>query len=527
MLWLNEITIIRIHANNDKFFYKQLSGSILEPMTRKNSLILSIDQGTTSSRAIVFDLNGVIRSSAQKEIEQIYPKNGWVEHNPEEIWETTIQVCHEALAKCNSSVSGIGITNQREKIVLWDRKTGIPVANAIVWQDRRTAPICAQLRAENIEELVNDKTGLLLDPYFSATKLCWLLDNVEGARRRAENGELAAGTIDSFLLWRLTGGELHATDATNASRTSLFNIHTQKWDADLMAIFRVPDLILPDVKDSSDDYGHSIPNLLGTAIPILGVAGDQNAALVGQACVNPGMVKSTYGTGGFVLVNTGKKILRSKHRLLTTLSYRIRGNVHYAIEGSIFNTGTSIQWMRDNLQFIKDADETEIYARHSVNNQIMFVPSFTGLGAPHWNPNARGAIYGLTRDTTPADMIRAALESVGYQSADLITAMRIDIAGAINTLRVDGGMSKNDWMLQFLADVTGVTVERSRVMETTGLGVAFLASLQTGIISSLEDLHKLWRSDKIFKSNISQNRRQALLENWALAVKSTQAFSVE
>ncbi len=496
-------------------------------MTKEKRLILSIDQGTTSSRAIVFDVDGSVRSSAQKEIEQIYPKNGWVEHDPEEIWNTTIQVCQEALAQCNGSVSGIGITNQRETIVLWDRKTGIPLANAIVWQDRRTAQICAQLRAQNFEDLIIEKTGLLLDPYFSATKLCWLLDNIEGARKRAEKGELAAGTIDSFLLWRLTGGKLHATDATNASRTSLFNIHKQKWDADLMGIFRVPDIILPEVKDSADDYGYSIPKLLGKAIPILGVAGDQHAALIGQACINPGMVKSTYGTGGFVLVNTGTKILRSKHRLLTTLSYRIGGNVQYAIEGSIFNTGTAVQWMRDNLQFIKSADETEAYARNSVDDRIMFVPSFTGLGAPHWNPNARGAIYGLTRDTTPADMIRAALESVGYQSADLLNAMRIDIAGAIKTLRVDGGMSKNDWMLQFLADVTGVTVERSKVMETTGLGVAFLVSLQAGIINSLEDLDKLWDNDKIFEPNISTKKRQTLLENWALAIKSTETFNVE
>ena len=496
-------------------------------MTKEKRLILSIDQGTTSSRAIVFDVDGSVRSSAQKEIEQIYPKNGWVEHDPEEIWNTTIQVCQEALAQCNGSVSGIGITNQRETIVLWDRKTGIPLANAIVWQDRRTAQICAQLRAQNFEDLIIEKTGLLLDPYFSATKLCWLLDNVEGARKRAEKGELAAGTIDSFLLWRLTGGKLHATDATNASRTSLFNIHKQKWDADLMGIFRVPDIILPEVKDSADDYGYSIPKLLGKAIPILGVAGDQHAALIGQACINPGMVKSTYGTGGFVLVNTGTKILRSKHRLLTTLSYRIGGNVQYAIEGSIFNTGTAVQWMRDNLQFIKSADETEAYARNSVDDRIMFVPSFTGHGAPHWNPNARGAIYGLTRDTTPADIIRAALESVGYQSADLLNAMRIDIAGAIKTLRVDGGMSKNDWMLQFLANVTGVTVERSKVMETTGLGVAFLVSLQAGIINSLEDLDQLWDNDKIFEPNISTKKRQTLLENWALAIKSTQTFNVE
>ena len=496
-------------------------------MTKEKRLILSIDQGTTSSRAIVFDVDGSVRSSAQKEIEQIYPKNGWVEHDPEEIWNTTIQVCQEALAQCNGSVSGIGITNQRETIVLWDRKTSIPLANAIVWQDRRTAQICAQLRAQNFEDLIIEKTGLLLDPYFSATKLCWLLDNVEGARKRAEKGELAAGTIDSFLLWRLTGGKLHATDATNASRTSLFNIHKQKWDADLMGIFRVPDIILPEVKDSADDYGYSIPKLLGKAIPILGVAGDQHAALIGQACINPGMVKSTYGTGGFVLVNTGTKILRSKHRLLTTLSYRIGGNVQYAIEGSIFNTGTAVQWMRDNLQFIKSADETEAYARNSVDDRIMFVPSFTGLGAPHWNPNARGAIYGLTRDTTPADIIRAALESVGYQSADLLNAMRIDIAGAIKTLRVDGGMSKNDWMLQFLANVTGVTVERSKVMETTGLGVAFLVSLQAGIINSLEDLDQLWDNDKIFEPNISTKKRQTLLENWALAIKSTETFNVE
>ena len=495
-------------------------------MKHKNSFTLSIDQGTTSSRAIAFDEQGKIQSTAQKEIEQIYPADGWVEHDPEEIWKTTVEVCKEVIASCGGRISRIGITNQRETVVLWDRKTGIALSNAIVWQDRRTAESCIHLREQNLESFVRERTGLLLDPYFSATKLCWLLDNIKNARKRAEIGELAAGTIDSFLVWRLTEGRVHATDATNASRTLLFNIHNQGWDSDLMKIFNVPEIILPEVKDSADDYGYSDAKIFGSAIPILGVAGDQHAALIGQGCVQPGMVKSTYGTGGFVLLNTGLQAIPSKHRLLTTISYRIKGKAHYALEGSIFNAGTSIQWLRDGLGLMRTADESESYAQAaSSKSGVMFVPGFTGLGAPHWNPHARGSIYGLTRDTSRADLIRAALESTGYQSAELLDAMVTDSGQAIGSLRVDGGMARNSWMLQFVSDITGINVERSSVIETTALGAAFLANLTAGVLTTFQDLDGLWRADKQFEPQISLSKRQSLLSNWFRAIQSTQSFS--
>ena len=495
-------------------------------MTLENRFVLSIDQGTTSSRAIVFDGYGKIMSSAQKKIKQIYPADGWVEHDPEEIWETTVLVCKEAIATCGNEISRIGISNQRETIVLWDRKTGIPLSNAIVWQDRRTFETCTRLREQNLENFVLERTGLVLDPYFSATKLCWLLDHVSDARKRAENGELAAGTIDSFLVWRLTEGKVHATDATNASRTLLFNIHKQRWDFDLMEIFNVPELVLPEVKDSADDYGRSSAKILGSSVPILGVAGDQQAALIGQACVQPGMVKSTYGTGGFVLLNTGAQAIESKHGLLTTLCYRIEGKAHYALEGSIFNAGTSIEWLRDSLGLISSATESEALARtSSSDNRVMFVPGFTGLGAPHWSPNARGSIYGLTRDTVPADLVRAGLESVGYQSAELLDSMAADSGQTITTLRVDGGMVKNDWMLQFLSDITGINVERPGMIEASALGAAFLANLRAGILTSFDGLDRFLEIDKKFQPQMSSTKRQALLSTWGRAIKATQSFS--
>ena len=489
------------------------------------SYILAIDQGTTSSRAIVFDNNGNAVAKAQNELPQIYPANGLVEHDPEKIWETTCAVCRQALSACDSNVTAIGITNQRETIVVWDRATGVPIHNAIVWQDRRTAETCTQLRDRNLEGWVNERTGLLLDPYFTATKLGWLLDHVDGARQRAEQGDLAAGTIDSFLLWRLTGGQMHATDATNASRTLLFNIHSQQWDPDLLALFDIPDAILPEVKNSADDYGCTSAEVFGSAIPILGIAGDQHAALIGQACVHAGMMKSTYGTGCFALLNTGTQAIASSHRLLTTIGYRIEGKVHYALEGSIFNAGTAVQWLRDSLGVIESAAESADHAEASATHgDVIFVPAFTGLGAPHWDPHARGTIYGLTRDSGPADLARAALEAVGYQSAELLDAMAGDSATTITTLRVDGGMAKNDWMLQFLANITGVDVERPTVIETTALGAARLAALGAGTLNSLEGVAKHWQLERRFHPQMSSTERHALVSSWARAVHNTRSF---
>jgi glycerol kinase len=491
----------------------------------QSTYILAIDQGTTSSRAIVFDNHGHAIAKAQKELSQIYPANGLVEHDPEEIWQTTCTVCRQALSTYGGNVTAIGITNQRETIVVWDRATGVPIHNAIVWQDRRTTETCTQLRDRNLEGWVNERTGLLLDPYFTATKLGWLLDHVDGARQRAEQGQLAAGTIDSFLLWRLTDGQMHATDATNASRTLLFNIHSQQWDPDLLALFDIPRAILPEVKNSADDYGYTSAEVLGSAIPILGIAGDQHAALIGQACVHAGMMKSTYGTGCFALLNTGTQAIASSHRLLTTIGYRIEGEVHYALEGSIFNAGTTVQWLRDSLGVIGSAAETADHAAASANHgSVIFVPAFTGLGAPHWDPHARGTIYGLTRDSGPAELARAALEAVGYQSAELLDAMAGDGATTITTLRVDGGMAKNDWMLQFLANITGVDVERPAVIETTALGAARLAALGAGILNSLEGIAEHWQLERRFHPQMSSAKRHTLVSSWTRAVQNTRSF---
>jgi glycerol kinase len=487
--------------------------------------ILAIDQGTSSSRAIVFDNIGNTVAKAQKQLPQIYPANGLVEHDPEKIWETTRAVCRQALSTCGGNVTAVGITNQRETIVVWDRATGVPIHNAIVWQDRRTAETCTQLRDQNLEGWVSKRTGLLLDPYFTATKLRWLLDHVDGARQRAEQGRLAAGTIDSFLLWRLTGGQVHATDATNASRTLLFNIHSQQWDPELLTLFDIPGAILPEVKNSSDDYGCTTAEVLGSAIPILGIAGDQHAALIGQACVHAGMMKSTYGTGCFALLNTGTQAITSNHRLLTTIGYRIKGKVHYALEGSIFNAGSTVQWLRDSLGVIKSAAETAHHAETSSNHGgVIFVPAFTGLGAPHWDPHARGTIYGLTRDSGPAELARAALEAVGFQSAELLDAMVGDSAATITALRVDGGMAQNDWLLQFLADITGIDVERPTLIETTALGAARLAALGTGVLSSLEDVTEHWQLERRFQPQMSSLERHALVSSWERAVHNTRSF---
>lgn len=487
-----------------------------------NKYLLSIDQGTTSTRAILFNAQGKPVASAQQELPQHFPVAGWVEHDAMEIWWATESVCREAMHKAHIGadvIAAIGITNQRETTVLWDRQSGTPVHRAIVWQDRRTAEQCSQLKAAGLEELVQARTGLLLDPYFSATKLAWLLDNVEGARTRAERGELAFGTIDCWLLWKLTGGRVHATDASNASRTLLFNIHTQQWDDELLSLFKVPPALLPEVRDSSGDFGHSAADFLGAAIPITGIAGDQQAALIGQACFQPGMVKSTYGTGCFLMLNTGAQAVRSQNRLLTTVAYRLNGQVTYAIEGSIFVAGATIQWLRDGLKFIGKASETEAIAEACGDSRGVFlVPAFTGLGAPYWDPQARGAIFGLTRDTGIGEIVTAGLESVCFQTRDLMEAMRKDGAQSVTTLRIDGGMVVNNWVSQSLADILGVPVDRPEITETTALGAAYLAGLQVGMFDSLQTIAELWHCDRRFTPRMADSRREQLYAGWLDAV---------
>ena len=485
-------------------------------------LILSIDQGTTSSRAILFETNGRSAFIAQREFRQIFPASGWVEHDPEEIWSTTLAVCREAIdwSRENArNLAAIGITNQRETTVIWDRESGKPVYNAIVWQDRRTADFCAELKQAGKEMQVRASSGLLLDPYFSATKIRWILENVKGARKLADQGRLAFGTTDCFLIWRLTGGKIHATDATNASRTLLFDIYRQCWDPQLLALFQVPESLLPEVKDSAADYGITDAGITGLAIPIAGVAGDQQAATIGQACFEPGMIKSTYGTGCFAVLNTGSKPVQSNHQLLTTVAYRIGGKVCYALEGSIFVAGAAVQWLRDGIGIIRSAAETEALAAALEDNRgVYLVPAFTGLGAPHWDPHARGAIFGLTRDSGVAELVRATLESVAYQTRDLVQAMAAD-GVKLESLRVDGGMVANDWLLQFLSDIIDVPVERPEVIETTALGAAYLAGLQQGIFSSLEDISGHWRRQALFKPDMDAACRQRLLQGWNRAVE--------
>ena len=485
--------------------------------------ILAIDQGTTSTRAIIFDTSGNPLGTAQKEFTQLFPRDGWVEHNPEEIWRTTLEVVSGALVQSDGlggEVVAIGITNQRETTIVWDRVTGQPIYNAIVWQDRRTAATCERLRSEGHSRLVAERTGLLLDPYFSGTKIAWILDNVDGARTRALAGELAFGTTDCFLLWRLTAGKVHATDATNASRTLLFDIHRNEWDETLLSMLDVPGSLLPEVKDSADEFGECRKELFGRTIPIRGIAGDQQAAAIGQACFEPGMIKSTYGTGCFVLLNTGEQALVSEHQLLTTIAYRLQGRTCYALEGSIFVAGAAVQWLRDGIKVIDSAAKTEGLASGlSSNHGVYLVPAFTGLGAPHWDPHARGAIFGLTRDTGIAELVRATLESVCYQTNDLINAMREDGPNASPlALRVDGGMVANNWLMQFLADVLDVVVERPVVTETTALGAAYLAGLQSGLFDSLSDLSGRWRRESVFTPALDVSTRQTLIDGWEAAV---------
>jgi glycerol kinase len=487
-------------------------------------LILAIDQGTTSSRAIVFDAKLKPLGTGQQEFRQFFPKSGWVEHDPEEIWQSVLAVSKAALKKAKAKareVKAIGITNQRETVVIWNRKTGKPIHKAIVWQDRRTAELCAALKAEGYEQQFTEKTGLLLDPYFSGTKIRWLLDHVKGAREKAEKGELAFGTIDSFLIWRLTGGKVHATDATNASRTLLYNIHSGAWDDALLRILDIPRALLPEVKDCAADFGVTDEKLLGAAIPICGVAGDQQAATVGQACFEPGMMKSTYGTGCFALLNTGEKAVQSQNRLLTTVAYQLGGKRTYALEGAIFIAGAAVQWLRDGLKLVKAAGETGALAKAAdPNQQVYLVPAFVGLGAPYWKPDARGAIFGLTRGTTNKEMAQAALEAVCYQTRDLLEAMQKDFGGSTKTiLRVDGGMTASDWTMQRLSDILDAPVDRPTVLETTALGAAYLAGLHAGLLPSPAQFAKSWKRDTRFTPKMKAPEREAKYAGWKDAVR--------
>jgi glycerol kinase len=492
-----------------------------------NKNILAIDQGTTSSRAIVFDGAMKPTGSGQKEFTQLYPASGWVEHDPEEIWYSVLWSVKEALKKADvtaAEIAAIGITNQRETVVIWDKNTGKPIHNAIVWQDRRTAPLCAKLRKQGLEQKFSKKTGLLLDPYFSGTKIAWLLDKVKGARKRAEKGELLGGTIDSFLIWRLTGGKVHATDATNASRTLVYNIERNAWDEELLDILKIPAALLPEVKDCSDDFGTTEKSLFGAEIRILGVAGDQHAATIGQACFEPGMMKSTYGTGCFAVLNTGSDLVRSKNRLLTTIAYRLNGKTTYALEGSIFIAGAAVQWLRDGARMIsKAADSGDLAAKADPAQEVYLVPAFVGLGAPHWDAEARGAIFGLTRNSGPAEFARAALESVAFQTRDLLDAMKKDWKGGASStvLRVDGGMVASDWTMQRLADILDAPVDRPTVLETTALGAAWLAGSKAGVWPDARAFARSWALDRRFDPAMDGATRAAKLKGWRDAVRRT------
>lgn len=483
--------------------------------------LLGIDQGTSSSRAVVFDRRLQSVAGAQREFAQSYPKPGWVEHDPELIWKTTVDVARRVIAESglgSADFAGIGITNQRETTLVWDRESGRCVYPAIVWQDRRTADYCHKLRSEGVERTVTERTGLLIDPYFSATKLAWILDNVDGARRLANKGRLAFGTVDAWLIWRLTNGRAHATDATNACRTMLFNIHTQQWDEELLRILGIPPSLLPEVKDCAADFGTTDASVLGMALPIRGVAGDQQAALVGQAGFEPGMTKATFGTGCFVITNTGQQPVPSRNKLLTTVAYRLSGEVTYAIEGSIFVAGSAVKWLRDDLELIETAAETEtIAAGTGIVEHVHVVPAFAGLGAPWWDADARGAILGLTRDSGIAEIVTATLQAVAYQARDLLEAMAND-GIAPKVIRVDGGMAANAWLLQFLADILDLTVERPQNIESTVTGAAALAGLQSGILPSLDTIPELWQRDTAFEPRLDGDRRRSLYDGWCEAV---------
>ncbi len=487
--------------------------------------ILAIDQGTTSSRALVLDASYNVKGIAQQEFAQHYPASGWVEHDPEEIWSSVIETCRAAIADAGLSaadIAAIGITNQRETTLVWDRDTGRPVMNAIVWQDRRTADMTNGLREAGYEAAVTDKTGLLLDPYFSASKIAWILDNVSGARKKAEKGKLAFGTVDSYLIWRMTGGKRHVTDATNASRTLIYDIHAGDWSDELLDLFRIPRGILPDVLDCAADFGETVLDLFGAAIPITGVAGDQQAATIGQACFKPGMLKSTYGTGCFAVLNTGAQPVKSENRLLTTIAYRLGGEVTYALEGSIFVAGAAVQWLRDGLGIIDRADQSGSLAEKSNDDDIYLVPAFVGLGAPYWDPDCRGALYGLTRATGPAELARAALESVCYQTLDLIEAMHADWSSESDTvLRVDGGMVESSWMLQCLADILAAPIDLPKMLETTALGAAYLAGMHAGVYGDPTAFAAAWTSEKRFVPEMDSETRARKIDGWRTAVRRT------
>jgi glycerol kinase len=490
--------------------------------------VLAFDQGTTSSRAIVFDRQGHIRAVAQKEFEQIFPRPGWVEHDPNEIWSSQAGVATEALTRAGLSpddVAAIGITNQRETAVVWERKTGRPIHNAIVWQDRRTAGLCDRLKQDGHEPVFRRKTGLLLDSYFSGTKIRWILDHVEGARERAERGELCFGTVDSWLVWKLTGGELHLTDASNASRTLLYDLHTGDWDDELLDILRVPRAMLPEVRSSSELYGHTAGHLFTRRIPIAGIAGDQQAALFGQRCTERGMVKNTYGTGSFMLLNTGTEAVPSRHNLVTTVAWKIGERTEYALEGSVFITGAVVQWLRDGLQIIRSSAEVEkLAASVPDNGGVYLVPAFAGLGAPHWDPYARGTIIGITRGTTLGHFARAALEGIAYQVADVLEAMRADSGIEISELRVDGGAAANNLLLQFQADILGVPVLRPRVFETTALGAAYLAGLATGYWEDQAAISEQWQQDRRFDPAMDPDATARLRAGWQRALDRSRGW---
>jgi glycerol kinase len=486
--------------------------------------VLSIDQGTTSSRAILFDETFQLVASSQEEFPQIYPKSGWVEHAPDDLWATTAGTCRAVIERAGidaKHIISIGITNQRETTIVWNKETGQPVHNAIVWQDRRTADYCKSLRDAGHVDMFADRTGLLIDPYFSSTKLKWILDNVEGARAQAQRGELLFGTVDTFLIWKLTGGRVHATDATNAARTMLYDIRKGRWSQTICDLFDIPMGMLPEVKDSAADFGMTRPDLFGRAIPIMGVAGDQQAATIGQACFEPGMLKATYGTGCFALLNTGDVPVRSQNRLLTTIAYQLDGKPTYALEGSIFIAGAVVQWLRDGLKIIREASETQPLAERADPSQsVVLVPAFTGLGAPYWNPECRGAVFGLSRNSGPNELARAALESVGYQTRDLLDAMHEDWTDdkAQSVLRVDGGMSASNWAMQFLSDIIDAPVDRPKVLETTALGVAWLAGMKAGALPDQKEFARQWELDREFQPIMVEEEREQKYANWQRAV---------
>ncbi|MCG3082932.1 glycerol kinase GlpK [Anoxybacillus sp. LAT_35] len=491
--------------------------------------ILALDQGTTSSRAILFNQKGEIVHIAQKEFTQYFPQPGWVEHNPNEIWGSILAVIATVLSEAAvepKQIAAIGITNQRETTVVWDKQTGQPIYNAIVWQSRQTAQICEQLKQAGYDEVFREKTGLLIDAYFSGTKVKWILDHVEGAREKAERGELLFGTIDTWLTWKLSGGKVHVTDYSNASRTLMFNIYEQRWDDELLGILQVPKAMLPDVRPSSEIYAHTAPyHFFGQEVPIAGIAGDQQAALFGQACFEQGMAKNTYGTGCFMLMNTGEKAVQSKHGLLTTIAWGVDGKVEYALEGSIFVAGSAIQWLRDGLRMIKEAKDSEVYAtKVQSTDGVYVVPAFVGLGTPYWDSDVRGAVFGLTRGTTKEHFIRATLESLAYQTKDVLTAMEADAGITLKTLRVDGGAVKNNFLMQFQSDILGVPVERPVVNETTALGAAYLAGLAVGYWQSREEIAKQWNIDRAFEPKMNVDVQQQLYDGWKKAVRATQAF---